>query len=271
MTNQPRPDVLIVGGFMTYPPAYFAMRARLRARGAAQVRICPLWPHDWLGAAVRGLGPMVERTARSVERLHAAGEGGPIMIVGHSAGGVLARLVTAPAPFEGRRADVSELVGAIVTLGTPHTVAAEPWRGQRAGRDASLFLEQAVPGAYFAPRTGYLTVASRMVAAAGVRSGFEPWWAGLAYSLLLGDRGRAELGDGMVPAAVAHLEGARQLTFDDVRHGHLGAGWYGDGRVLDRWWPAAVETWQAALEARAAALPTGRAEPEASSIRLALD
>jgi hypothetical protein len=247
------PDVLIVGGFMTYPPAYLALRGRLLARGAARVSIAPLWPHDWLAGAARSLAPLVTRTALAARRLHDEGEGGPILIVGHSAGGVLARLVTSPESFHGCQADLAEIVGAIVTLGSPHKVVAEPWRGLRAGGDASRFLEATVPGAFFAPRIGYLTVGSSLVPAAGPTAGFEPWWAGQAYSLLLGADGRTELGDGMVPLAAAHLDGARQITFEDVRHGHLGAHWYGDERVVDRWWPEALETWRGALDARATA------------------
>jgi hypothetical protein len=248
---------------MTYPPAYFAMRQRLLAKGARRVLIAPLWPHEWLAGVLRGLGPLVARTATAAERLHQEGGGQPILVVGHSAGGLLARLITSPEAFEGRVPGLVERVGAVVTLGAPHQMAAEPSRGQRAGSDATLFLDSTVPGAFFAPRIGYLSVASSLVEAAGPRAGFEPWWAGLAYSLLLGRPGRGILGDGMVPVDAAHLEGASQLTFDDVRHGHLGDHWYGDRRVLDRWWPAALHVWRSALAARAGELGSGAFDREA--------
>ena len=61
-------------------------------------------------------------------------------------------------------------------------------------------------------------------------------------------------GDGIVPQAAAHLDGAEQITFDDVLHGMIGSPWYGDDDVMDGWWPQAVRLWEGALAARAAAL-----------------
>jgi hypothetical protein len=54
-----------------------------------------------------------------------------------------------------------------------------------------------------------------------------------------------------VPVGAVHLAGAEQLTFDDVLHGHIGSPWYGDERVVERWWPVAVRLWREALSARA--------------------
>jgi hypothetical protein len=250
-TTDLQPDVLIVGGFMTYPPAYLPLRSRLLAGGAHRVEIAPLWPHDWLLATVRGLAPAIGRVRLAAERLHQRGSGRPIVLVGHSAGGVLARLATSPEPFEGQAGDLAPLVGAIVTLGSPHAVLAEPWRGHRAGPDVAAFLDTHVPGAYFEPWIGYVTVGSSLVQGAGWRSGWRSGWAGQTYSMLLGDEARLAAGDGMVPLSAAHLDGARQLSFDDVLHGHLGTRWYGDQRVLDRWWPVALEAWRDALHARA--------------------
>jgi hypothetical protein len=33
----------------------------------------------------------------------------------------------------------------------------------------------------------------------------------------------------------------------------VGAPWYGDDAMLDRWWPVAIDLWQAALKARSEA------------------
>ncbi len=246
-----QPGVLIVGGFLTSPPIYRPMARRLLARGAARVEIAPLWFSDWAAAAVVGMGPLLGRAARAIDGTHRRAGNVPVLVVGHSAGGVVARLVTSPQPFQGRFVGVAEAVGALVTLGSPHNARAEPWRGQRVGCDAALFLERTIPGAYFAPKTAYVTVGSRMYAGAG-RPGLRgPQFYGLnAYALLLGEEGRYAVGDGLVPLDCAHLPGARQITFDDVPHGHMGKGWYGDDAALDRWWPIALEAWQEALDAR---------------------
>ncbi len=248
-----RPVVLIVGGFITSPFLYLPLRRRLLARGAATVAIAPIWTFDWIRAAAVGLAPLVRRTATAIRRTRAQADE-PIIVVGHSAGGVLARLATSPMPDRGEPqavVAVAELIGTLVTLGSPHVVQAEPWRGQRAGADASRFLEATVPGAFFSPRTQYLSVASRAMQG---RAGWLPdrrVRAGHAYRSLLGAQGGDAFGDGLVPFEAGHLPGARQVSLDTALHGHLGRGWYGDTPALDVWWPAALEAWREALEARA--------------------
>ncbi len=119
---------------------------------------------------------------------------------------------------------------------------------EHAGHVAARFLAEATPGAYFAPRTGYLTVASR---ADPFRFRVGGRWRSRLHAAFISPLVLEGPGDGMVPAAAAHLEGARQITFDDVRHGHIGRPWYGDAEVIDRWWPIALEVWREALAARA--------------------
>ena len=64
-------------------------------------------------------------------------------------------------------------------------------------------------------------------------------------------------GDGIVPFAAVHLDGAQQLSFNDARHGHIGSNWYGAARIVDRWWPAAVGLWEGALATRATVATIG--------------
>lgn len=245
--NESAPSVLIAGGFATAPANYWPFARRLRARGAKRVDIAPLWTPDWLIGALLGFGPLTGRTRRAIERTHAAGGGRPILVVGHSAGGILARLAMAPVPYRGYRGGAAELVGALVTLGTPHGLAHMPNRYRHAGHDAAEFLDDVAPGAAFAPRTAYLSV--------GGDSLVTPFRGGLGtlatavFTLMLGDQTRLP-GDGIVPLGAVHLEGARQATYEGVRHGVIGAPWYGDDAIIDRWWPIALELWHAALSAR---------------------
>lgn len=249
MPAEPRPSVLIVGGFATLPPNYWPLRARLRRRGVERVDICQLWPPDWALATMLGFGPLMRRTARAIAETYRAGGRRPIIIVAHSAGGIAARLAMSSVPFNGRRAGVAEAVGCLVTLGTPHGLAQLPNRFWHAGHDASAFLDRESPGAFFAPRTGYLSVGSAHAATA------LPGLAGRGvdefFSIAVGEDTR-RLGDGIVPAAAVHLHGAEQLTFDDVVHGMIGTPWYGDDTIIDRWWPSALRLWRAALAARSA-------------------
>lgn len=241
------PAVLIVGGFMTSPPNYWPLRRRLLRRGAAHVDIAPLWPPDWAIAGTLGFGPILRRTGRAIQRTWRAGGRRPIIVIGHSGGGIAARLAMSPVPFSGRLAAVGEMVGGLVTLGTPHRLFELENRYQHAGHIAAAFLERETPGAYFAPRTSYLTVGSRLRDAGGagpVGRAFEE-----VFSVIVG-HDTAFAGDGIVPAAAVHLEGAEQLTFDDASHGFLGNRWYGAESIVDRWWPRAVALWREALTAR---------------------
>jgi hypothetical protein len=228
------------------------MRRRVLARGAASVSIAPVHVPDWLAAGVVGFGPLLVRVGRAIAKTHRAGGGRPILVVGHSAGGILARLAMSPVPFRGRRAAVADAVGALVTLGTPHGLARAPLPYAHQGLTAVRFLDAVTPGAFFAPRTAYLTVGSDLV-----RPEEAParWlWdrlRGRAFTHLVGPHG-ALGGDGIVQLEASQLAGAEHTTFHDVRHGHIGGPWYGDDEIIERWWPRAVEAWRGALAAREA-------------------
>lgn len=260
MDEAPAPSVLIVGGFATLPINYWRFRRRLLRRGPERVDIAPVYTPDWLIGSLLGLGPIMRRTARAIRRTYELGGGRPIMVIGHSGGGIAARLAMAHVPFNGQRAGVAEHVGCLVTLGTPHGLATLANRFQHAGHHAAAFLERETPGAYFAPRTAYLTVGSRFPDAAF--PGLSGRLAKEVFSIAVGDDTQA-LGDGIVPFSAVHLEGAEQLSYDDVRHGMVGAPWYGDDAIIDRWWPTALQLWRGALVARAR---DGSPEPSEAKI-----
>jgi hypothetical protein len=213
---------------------------------------------DWLLAATRGLGPIVTRSGRALleasRRSEAVSGGAPVVVIGHSAGGMSARLLTSPVPFRGRRLNASGRIGAIVTLGTPLAVPVAAGIRNRSGVEAATFANREVPGALFSPTTGYLSIASRRVVGRERGSpGERRTW--LLYRTLTPEPVAPVIdGDGLVPVAAALLPGASQLVLDDAAHGQgFGRDWYGSERLLDRWWPMAVESWLAALRARAAA------------------
>ena len=250
------PTVLVVGGFLTSPPLYGPFRRRLLARGAAAVLVAPIWTPDWIVAGGLGLGRIVRRAARAlraareVSAASVRSAGAPVLIVGHSAGGVVARILTAEAPFGGHRYAAAPSIGAIVTLGTPHDVASGRL-GRRAGEIATRFANEQVPGAACAPRTGYLTVCSRLVAGLPDGDGRARLAHRMYRELLPTLPEGAIRGDGVVPVPSAMLAGARQLVVDGLVHGQAGGRpWYGSEEGLDQWWAAAVEVWRAALHHR---------------------
>ncbi len=254
------PIVLVLGGFVTSPPLYLPTRRRLLERGAAGVVVAPVWLPDWLLVTARGMGPILTRSGRALLRAGALSRasprsaGAPVLVVGHSAGGITARLLTSPQSFAGRRLGAAPGVGAIVTLGTPHFASPAGRAGRRLGETALDFANRVVPGPFFAPTTGYLTVAS------GARRGRvdgdpnERVAFGLYRSILADVSPAADgaiHGDGLVPLEAAELPGVESIVVDGVAHGPTRRGpWYGSDEALDAWWPRAVAIWHAALRAR---------------------
>ncbi len=249
------PTVLILGGFLTAPPMYSRLVRRLKARGAADVVVANVWTPDWLLASVFGTRRIAARSARALLAAgrvgSAASEGAPLLVVGHSAGGLMARLLTAPEPFAGRKLGAASRIGAIVTLGTPHRVSSGEGIGRRINAVASSIADELVPGAFFAPEVGYVSVASRSIRGLPGGTGRER----IAHLLYRSVIGRAAVpgteGDGLVPVVATTLVGARPLVLDRALHGPGSSGpWYGTDDEVDVWWPVALEAWREALRCR---------------------
>jgi pimeloyl-ACP methyl ester carboxylesterase len=242
------PHVIIIGGYLTEPLQYRPLRRRLLDRGAARVSIAPVHLPDHAVMPFVGMGPLLLRGGRAIREARRLAPA-PLIVVGHSMGGLVARLAMAPEPLDGRLAGVAEDVGCLVTLGTPHRLQPQvPWR--HPGIRAIEHLERCAPGAAFAPRTGYLTVGSTLGRPARRRPIRTP--IQLANRILRGFVGDPPdaLGDGLVPDALSRLDGARHVTYPEARHGAVGGPWYGDSLLVDRWWPLALAAWRAALDAR---------------------
>lgn len=257
------PVVLVIGGFLSSPLMHGPFRRRLLERGAADVLIAPIWLPDWILAAYRhGAGRLATRAGRALleagDRSAAsrAARGAPVLVVGHSAGGGLARLLTSTEPFEGRRFAAATRIGAMVTLGTPNHVHPTGELGARLTTVASAFLERVVPGPDFAPTTGYLTVGSRADTARRDGNRAERRQHRFYAGLLGPDAPDVIHGDGVVPLDCALLRDTPAIVFDDVYHGPGGI-WYGSDRALDDWWLPALETWRRALRARLGAQAAG--------------
>ncbi|MFI5258634.1 MAG: esterase/lipase family protein [Candidatus Limnocylindrales bacterium] len=254
------PTVLVLGGFLTAPPLYRSLVRRLVVRGAAGAVVADVWTPDWLLAGLRGIGPICSRSAKALReavRLSAeVSAGAPLLVVGHSAGGITGRLLTAPEPIDGRKFAASRRIGAIVTLGTPHRLSGGAGIGRRINAVATSVADAHVPGAFFAPDVGYLSVASRAIRSNTSGTGRER----VAHLLYRSVIGRAAVpgteGDGQVPVVATELAGARRIVLESAIHGPgAGARWYGSEGVVDEWWPVALETWHSALRSREAAHP----------------
>jgi len=252
MRDDDRPHVLILGGFLTEPFMYRALRGRLLVRDAASVTIGPIHIADWLAAGMAGLGPLLVRSGLAVRRTHRLTGRRPLLVVGHSGGGLLARLALSPVPYDGRVAAVADAVGCLVTLGTPHGMAAAPVTFHHPGVTAAAFLDRVAATTPPDPGTAIVTVGSVGVhAPAWDRASWRDRLRNAPYRLVVGAVGERG-GDGIVGVDQAHLPGAHQVTLPDATHGTFGARWYGDEANIDDWWPVAVDHWRQARAVRAA-------------------
>lgn len=268
------PVILVAGGFLTMPGWYADLAAGLRERGAADVLVAPVYPPDWILASVRGLGPITTRVGRALLEASArsagspASRGAPVLYVGHSAGGVVGRLLTSPVPFEGRSLQAAGRIGALVTLGTPNAAGLGAARdggrwGRRLGAAGTRFAERHVPGAMFAPTTGYVSVASSfLVGRLGTDDGRERFVRRLYEDVYPQPDLNTVAGDGLIPVAAALLPGSRQVVLPAATHGPgLHSAWYGDRANADAWWPVALDAWRDALRARLAIGPHAPIRP----------
>jgi hypothetical protein len=164
-----------------------------------------------------------------------------VVLLCHSAGGWLGRAVCGfgsssqhfDAPFA---LDLDSVLG-LVTLGSPHLPP--PPLIMDMTRGALRITHENFPGS-FHPSLFYITVAGSAIA--GVKqnrtSPLEPTtvegYAYNSYQVVCGNGN--VVGDGVVPLCASHLDGAKQLTLEQVYHSiNVPLQWYGSDSVLDSW------------------------------------
>lgn len=230
-----RRPIVIFGGFLTFTMVYRSMRNALNRITGQPVWIVETWGHDWLSGVSRlGWPHLLRKLDQTVRAAANSSSTGKVTLVGHSAGGVLARLYLSPDPFLGRTYRGLDHVGTLITLGSPHRNQG----GMTQGGAMARWIEQRYPGAYYAPSVDYVSVAGRV--SQGNRSGSRrERWVYNIYREIGGDG--SAWGDGLVPIRSALLNGAYQLVLDGVSHFRgFGGPWYGDEAVIPGWWNAWV-------------------------------
>jgi len=253
------PAVLIVGGLLTSWLWYCPFRGRIRRRGASHVAIAHVWLRQWVLAAFVGPARSASVVADAIDRLYAE-EKRPILVVGHSGGGILARLALAREPFDGTRLARRDAVGAVVTLGTPHQATRFDGTIGRHGLRALRFLQALDEAPGPSDPWATLSVGGRLPEAppAGgsladrLRRRLTAW----CYRALLGPKGAGAPGDGLVPLECAILPRAEELRLPGVAHAPIfGTPWYFSEEGVAKWWARAFEFWQGAVIARSTAGP----------------
>ncbi|KAL4434662.1 hypothetical protein ABPG77_002785 [Micractinium sp. CCAP 211/92] len=198
----------------------------------------------------------LERVKAVVDRARLETGSEQVDLLGHSAGGWLARAFLGQAEYKdqplGASADTlgsadnepHPAVRTLVTLGTPHTPPpADKVKDMTGG--ALTWVNSTWPGAYFAGQgVQYVSVAGRAVR--GDQDADRKTLSGYAcgsYQQVCG-QGHETLGDAVVPLGSALLEGSDHVVLDGVFHSMsrvrtfnepAAVPWYGSEQVLDAW------------------------------------
>ncbi|CAN8255998.1 unnamed protein product [Cochlearia groenlandica] len=200
----------------------------------------------------------LKRIDDAVREANELAQGQRLSLIGHSAGGWLARVYME----EYGTNDISLLL----TLGTPHL---PPPRGETGAIDQTrgllYYVEENCAKAVYTPELRYVCIAGRYIRGArlvgnaepdsdvniGVDGGvkavsevssskpsFRARFVGQGYKQVCG---KADVwGDGVVPEVSAHLKGAVNVSFDGVYHSPVGSDdetrpWYGSPAIVKDW------------------------------------
>lgn len=227
----PFPTV-ILPGYLAGARPYREMEAALEALGVV-VRTVPLRRQDWfptLGG--RSMLPILTQLDATVQQLRQETGSDRINLVGHSAGGWIARIYLGEVPYDVHPGDRHQPglwkahphVATLVTLGTPHS-SGERWTQRNLN-----FVNENYPGAFYS-HVRYVCVAGKAVY--GDRR-LQNWFARSSYELTCG-QGNV-WGDGITPIESALLAGAEQIVLADVFHSpRPGRYWYGSPPVVQQW------------------------------------
>src|SRR5215210_5198575 len=218
--SETRDPIVVIGGYMSWPVNYRTLARILATLSGSEVRIVPITPLDWVLGRLRGYGQIVFEVASTVDKVLVESASDKAVLVGHSAGGILARVfVGGDPPYGGRRYAGHRRVSHLITLGTPHTVS----KRERLAPIAEV--NELFPGALH-DHIRYLCVAGAAVDGTSSRR------ARRRYERFVDD-GRVA-GDGEVPVEAALLPGADSLVLDGLYHGRLHSWrkgrWYGSDR-----------------------------------------
>jgi len=227
----PLPTV-ILPGYLAGAAPYQGMEAALRDLGIAATTV-PLTRWDWLPTVGgRSVQPILAKLAHTVDQVCQQSGATQVNLVGHSAGGWIARIYLGAKPYAVHPPDAQRPncwqghchVTTLVTLGTPH-VSQERWT--RRNLD---FVNQTYPGAWETDVT-YACYAGKAVFG---EPSWRTWFTYNSYKIT-GGEGRC-WGDGITPIPAAHLEGATNVVLEEVYHSpQPGVQWYGTPAVVKQW------------------------------------
>ncbi len=230
--------LLIVGGFGSNYPLYESLRLYLAQISGRAVHIAPITLLEWAGViASDSYGALLRVLDHAVHETLATHRVRRLILVAHSAGGILARIYMGDQPYGPRQLVYNgfERVAALVTLGTPH---ATNRTGRQGGLNQIAFVQSRYPGAYWR-FIRYVSIMGKGIF--GGTDGPSPErGAWESYRMLSGEGN--QWGDGVVPLNNGLLDGSRKFILPGLRHDpRPDRPWYGTSPTIVRAWWEQVE------------------------------
>jgi len=173
----------------------------------------------------------LDEVEKTVNTAFKNNEGKQVVLVGHSAGGWLARAYMN---------NGNPKIAGLVTLGTPHYPPID--KKNDATRGAIRYVDENFPGALLSPDVFYISIGGTAVTSISPQNDEQKKtieaFAQTSYQAVTGIKKDGEVGDGVVPLSSTLLLGSQTLIFD-VYHSIQAPNnrWYGGENVLDAWLP----------------------------------
>ncbi len=226
--------IVILPGYLAPAQDYVELEQSLTSNGFAATTV-PLKRQDWfvtLGG--RPVTPILSLLDETIRRVLKQTQAPQVNLIGHSAGGWISRIYLGAQLYCDRAWSGHPLVKTLITLGTPHT-SQERWTRRNLN-----FVNDNYPGA-FHPTVNYVCIAGKAIYGKPSWKMGE-WFTYQSYQLT-GGQGQC-WGDGVIPIAAAHLEGATNLVLESVQHSPRPTSrisraedhrWYGSPEIVPQW------------------------------------
>ncbi len=224
--------IILIGGYNSFWPTYLHMARILEDLSGLPAVGVPLMPWDWWIAGreenATGILKKLQETIRWARRKLQADR---FILVGHSAGGLIARLYLSDRPVWGQVYAGADHVTDVFTLGSPHCSD----KGAETGWFLNSIANRLVPGTPYNDAVRYCSVAGKLMQ--GHENGNSRQRRAFYSYRFLGGQGDL-WGDGIVPIRSTELPGAELVVLDGVAHSRrYGRCWYGGAKaIIRRWW-----------------------------------
>lgn len=232
---QKKYPTVILPGYLASAEDYGFLKTYLSSQGYL-TEIVPLRVKDWFPTiGGRSMDPILQALQSTIEQVQRLWDTPQVNLVAHSAGGWIARIFLGSTRYYGKVWAGKDSVATLISLGTPH-ISQEPWTLSNLN-----FVNDTYPGAFWS-EIKYVCVAGQALqgkpfAWMDLLQGNWMWADWIAYNSYQLTVGMGDAwGDGITPIQAAHLEGAVNVTLENVFHSPKSAGnWYGSAEVIPYW------------------------------------